>query len=489
MSAARERRPFLTDFLNYLMLGLTRGSMYALIALGYTLVYGVLQLINFAHSEVFMFGAFGSYLVVHQMVGDGQQNPAWSGRRHRSSACSSGALVGAVHRLGARARGLPAAATGAGAPKLAFLISAIGASFFLVAARREAVQPVRATTFPAYFHTDRDAVQHRSGRRQLLQVLIIVAAVVMMIFLDRLVSGTKLGRSIRGVAEDAPTAALMGIDIDKTISRTFIIGGALAGAAGFLFGDGVRVRQHDGLHPGVKAFAAAVLGGIGNIRGAMLGGLLLGRRGGGRPTASGRSASSGRTWWRSSCSSWCWSSGPPASSASGWGVRHEPQRVHLSGCDQAADRLPGRVLRAGADGGVRRRASRRTTGTPSARLSSVRASLVFLGIGVLVFLAITFWPLVRPNLVRPGAPSFLAGAITVVAAYILLRWYDPLGKFGAVRLRPWPTRSGISPIASAFFGWLHWTEFIVTFFSAASPSRVATGGWPGSRQRCASSPA
>ncbi len=87
---------------------------------------------------------------------------------------------------------------------------------------------------------------------------------------------------------------------------------------------------------------------------------------------------------------------------------------------------------------------------------------MFLGIGVLVFLAITFWPLVRPNLVRPGAPSFLVGAITVVAAYTLLRWYDPLGKFGAVASAVAAT-SGISPIASAFFGWLHWTEFIVTF--------------------------
>ena len=98
----------------------------------------------------------------------------------------------------------------------------------------------------------------------------------MMLFLDRLVSRTKLGRSIRGVAEDAPTAALMGIDIDKTISRTFIIGGALGGAAGFLFGTAFVFSNTMGFIPGVKAFAAAVLGGIGNIRGAMLGGLLLG---------------------------------------------------------------------------------------------------------------------------------------------------------------------------------------------------------------------
>ena len=109
-----------------------------------------------------------------------------------------------------------------------------------------------------------------------IQVLIVGTAIVMMVFLDRLVNVTKLGRSIRAVSEDAPTAALMGIDIDKTISRTFIIGGLLGGVAGFLFGMSQSFGYNMGFLPGVKAFAAAVLGGIGNIRGAMLGGLLLG---------------------------------------------------------------------------------------------------------------------------------------------------------------------------------------------------------------------
>jgi branched-chain amino acid transport system permease protein len=107
-------------------------------------------------------------------------------------------------------------------------------------------------------------------------VIIIGSAIVMMVFLDRLVGATKLGRSIRAVAEDAPTAALMGIDIDRTISRTFVIGGLLGGAAGFLFGLTFSFNNTMGFLPGVKAFAAAVLGGIGNIRGAMFGGLLLG---------------------------------------------------------------------------------------------------------------------------------------------------------------------------------------------------------------------
>jgi branched-chain amino acid transport system permease protein len=111
---------------------------------------------------------------------------------------------------------------------------------------------------------------------QTIEVVVISTAVIMMVLLDRMVNHTKLGRGIRAVAEDAPTAALMGIDIDRTISRTFVIGGALAGVAGFMFGAAFGVSYTMGFTPGVKAFAAAVLGGIGNVRGAMLGGLLLG---------------------------------------------------------------------------------------------------------------------------------------------------------------------------------------------------------------------
>ena len=131
-------------------------------------------------------------------------------------------------------------------------------------------------TFPAYFNKDTRLWQWGSAQLTLLQLIIIVSAVVLMFFLDRLVSRTKLGRGIRATAEDAPTAALMGVDIDRTISRTFMIGGALAGAAGFLFGTAFVFSNTMGFIPGIKAFAAAVLGGIGNIRGAMIGGLLLG---------------------------------------------------------------------------------------------------------------------------------------------------------------------------------------------------------------------
>jgi branched-chain amino acid transport system permease protein len=264
-----------TDFMNYLILGLTRGSMYALIALGYTLVYGVLQLINFAHSEVFMSGAFGSYAIVHLLVGDGKATPSWAVPFILIIGILSGAVTAAViawmlERVAYRPL------RKRGAPKLAFLISAIGASFFLSQLAGKLFGRLTSNSFPAFWDQNAVAFTIDGADVRVLQLVIIVSAVVMMIFLDRLVSVTKLGRSIRAISEDAPTAALMGIDIDKTISRTFVIGGLLGGAAGFLFGLNFSFGNTMGFIPGVKAFAAAVLGGIGNIRGAMIGGLLLG---------------------------------------------------------------------------------------------------------------------------------------------------------------------------------------------------------------------
>lgn len=263
------------DFLNFLVLGVTRGSMYALIALGYTLVYGVLQLINFAHSEVFMSGAFGSYLVVQAVVHDGATPPWYGVVGVLLLGLLTGAFVGAcvawaLERVAYRPL------RKRGAPKLAFLISAIGASFFLSQLAGKMFNRLENNNFPEYFDLNKKVMTLAGVNISLIETILVVSALLMMLFLDLLVTRTKLGRSIRGVAEDAPTAALMGIDIDKTISRTFIIGGALGGAAGFLFGTAFVFANTMGFIPGVKAFAAAVLGGIGNIRGAMLGGMLLG---------------------------------------------------------------------------------------------------------------------------------------------------------------------------------------------------------------------
>ncbi|MEO9138065.1 MAG: branched-chain amino acid ABC transporter permease [Jatrophihabitans sp.] len=265
----------MTEFMNFLILGLTRGSLYALIALGYTLVYGVLQLLNFAHSEVFMSGAFGSYLVIHAIVGTGAGTPGWQ--------------VPVIILIGIVTGALTAAAVAwaleqvaykplrrRGAPKLAFLISAIGASFFLSQLAGKLFNRLTSNSFPDFFNIDSVAFTIFGANVRVIQLVDVLAAILMMVMLDRLVSKTKLGRGIRAVSEDAPTAALMGINIDKTISRTFIIGGLLGGAAGFLFGLNFSFGNTMGFIPGVKAFAAAVLGGIGNIRGAMIGGMLLG---------------------------------------------------------------------------------------------------------------------------------------------------------------------------------------------------------------------
>jgi branched-chain amino acid transport system permease protein len=258
-----------------IVIGLQQGSVYSLIALGYTLVYGVLQLINFAHSEVFMAGGFGSYLIVNGIVG----------KRHLTGAMVpltllagilSGALCGAgiawlLEKVAYKTL------RRSGAPKLAFLISAIGASLFLSNLAGKLFNRLQNNQFPTYFDVNRQVFKIGSAKISLIDLIIVVTALLMMVFLDRLVNRTKLGRSIRAVAEDAPTAALMGVDIDKTISRTFVIGGALAGVAGFMYGTAFTVFNLMGFTPGVKAFAAAVLGGIGNIRGAMIGGLILGQ--------------------------------------------------------------------------------------------------------------------------------------------------------------------------------------------------------------------
>jgi branched-chain amino acid transport system permease protein len=265
----------MSTFLNFLVAGITRGSMYALIALGYTLVYGVLQLINFAHSEVFMSGAFGSFLVIHGIVGNGSGTAGWT----VPFLIALGVVTGALSAAGVawvleRVAYRPLRRRGA--PKLAFLISAIGASFFLSTLASKLFNSQTTNQFPAFFNTDKNLFTIDGANVKVLQVVIILSAIGIMIGLDYLVNKTKLGRSIRAVSEDAPTAALMGIDIDKTISRTFVIGGLLGGAAGFLFGLNFNFGFNMGFVPGVKAFAAAVLGGIGNIRGAMLGGMLLG---------------------------------------------------------------------------------------------------------------------------------------------------------------------------------------------------------------------
>ena len=262
---------FTQNFWSLFIGGLANGCLYALIAIGYTLVYGVLRLINFAHSEVFMAGGFAGYFILQGMVGN-RQLQGLSEVGFALLGILGGALAGgAVAFLLERVAYRPLRRRHA--PRLAFLISAIGASYFLfnLAGKefgRDAVEiPV---TFTGTLFTIFGA------QVQSYYVLIAVSAIIMFAFLDRVVALTKLGRGIRAVAEDAETASLMGVNIDRVISQAFVLGGLLGGAAGFLFGISAGVVYTMGFTPALKAFTAAVLGGIGNIRGAVLGGLTLG---------------------------------------------------------------------------------------------------------------------------------------------------------------------------------------------------------------------
>jgi branched-chain amino acid transport system permease protein len=260
-------------WISLLVGGLANGSLYALIAIGYTLVYGVLRLINFAHGEVFMLGGFGAYFVLHYAIGT-------------SSPAGAGALLWIL--VGIVAGGIAGGIAGfllervayrplrrRSAPKLTYLISAIGASLFLQAiVAKEFGRSNPFVAKPAL--VSGTAMTVCGAPIEQFWLLIFVVAIVMLVLADLVVNHTKLGRGIRAVAQDPDTANLMGVNIDRTIVTTFVLGGMLGGAAGCLWGMQFGVNYYMGFIPGLKAFAAAVLGGIGNLRGAMLGGILLG---------------------------------------------------------------------------------------------------------------------------------------------------------------------------------------------------------------------
>lgn len=247
--------------------GLTTGSIYALIALGYTLVYGVLRLINFAHSEVFAAGTFGALITLNLIAGDGG-NPL-----HLLVAVVPAVLASAAVAV-ALERGAYRPLRRRGASRLSFLISAIGASLFM-----QSIYLIwRGRSFEQFPETIRIRPLIEIGRVQIssVDIIVFIAMIVMVVGLDFLVQRTRIGKGIRAVAQDAETASMMGVNIDRVVTWTFIIGGALAGVAALLWGLRFPTRFDVGFLPGIKAFTAAVLGGIGNIRGALLGGLTLG---------------------------------------------------------------------------------------------------------------------------------------------------------------------------------------------------------------------
>ena len=280
----------LSNFWAYTIGGLAFGAIYALIALGYTLVYGVLRLINFAHSEVFRWGSFAAVWVLLALGANGATGLGLVGfliigfaaAMAVSAAVALGLEFVAYRPLRKR-----------NSPPLIALISAIGASFVLSEAMGLRDKPFK------WFGADDNLADYVGRPREAsplpldvptvrlfyifdyhvsnIDLIVLGSAIVMMVVLDQFVQRSRLGRGIRAVAQDPEAAALMGVNRDRVIRLTFVIGGAMAGAAAMMYLLKIGVTRYNaGFLLGVKAFTAAVLGGIGNLRGALLGGFVLG---------------------------------------------------------------------------------------------------------------------------------------------------------------------------------------------------------------------
>lgn len=246
-------------FLQQLINGLSLGSIYALIALGYTMVYGIIKLINFAHGDIYMLGAFIGFLAVTSL-GLGLV-PALI------IAMLSCAIIGVViERIAYKPL--------RNATRIAALITAIGVSYFIEAGTQKVIG-AGTKVYPELFNNQ--TFMFFGLRVTTKQLIIFVITILLMLLLQFIVNKTKIGRAMRAVSVDSTAAQLMGINVNTVISTTFAIGSALAGAAGVLVG--VYYNSIDplmGMIPGVKAFVAAVFGGIGVIPGAMLGGFFIG---------------------------------------------------------------------------------------------------------------------------------------------------------------------------------------------------------------------
>jgi branched-chain amino acid transport system permease protein len=268
--------------------GLSWGAIYALVAVGYTLVFGVLRLINFAHSEIFMLGMFGAYFCLDFILGFSPSGNAYSKGVGLTIVYLAIAMIFAMLVSGTAALGLEAVAyrplRRRNARPLTFLITAIGMSFVLqefvhfILPRiihgyggSNAQQPIILVQPKTQFTIFGASVSN-------VTIVIVASAMVLALLTDIAINRTKFGRGIRAVAQDSTTATLMGVSRERIIMTTFLIGGLLAGAAALLYT--LKVPQgiiySGGFLLGIKAFSAAVLGGIGNLRGALLGGLLLG---------------------------------------------------------------------------------------------------------------------------------------------------------------------------------------------------------------------
>ncbi len=270
-------------WVRFALSGLIIGSVYAVIAIGYTLVYGILFMINFAHGEIMMLGAFSGYFVFEALKSIPVESTGLSFLdSYQIISVVLAFLVGMfISALSGYFLERIAYRPLRGAPRLIPLISAIGASIFLQNAAQVMFGPKRRTYYNPDSLSRADGWRIPIGGEDVILtytgVLTFVLSILLMVGLYTLVMRTRYGRSMRAVAENKQTAALMGINVDQIISNTFIISGALGGAAGVMWGIHNGIIYHFvGFIPGLKAFTAAVLGGIGNIPGAMIGGIFLG---------------------------------------------------------------------------------------------------------------------------------------------------------------------------------------------------------------------
>jgi branched-chain amino acid transport system permease protein len=278
-------------FFELTLTGLALGSVYGLVALGYTMVYGVLQLINFAHSEVFMYGTFAVVWTLYVLGGTPTTSTGGLIGMLLVSLVIAMVVSGGVALLLERVAYRPLIKRNA--PKLVALISAIGASFVLAEAiglrGRIAAALGLDDNIGRFVQRSRDAtgmpveivpqpvVRIVDYTVTNIDILVIVSALVMMVLVDQYIRRSRMGRGIRAVAQDPESAALMGVNSTRIIQLTFLLGGLMAGAAATLYMIRIGVTRFDaGFILGVKAFTAAVMGGIGNLRGALLGGLVLG---------------------------------------------------------------------------------------------------------------------------------------------------------------------------------------------------------------------
>ena len=258
-------------FIQLLVNGITLGSLYGLIAIGYSMVYGILKLLNFAHGDVYMIGAFAGYAVLSLLGGPLSPNIALAPLillMFLGAMLVSGLLGVVIERFAYRPL--------RNAPRIAPLISALGVSFFL--------QNSALLLFGAKFrdYQSYDLIGSRTFHTGSLyfgtpQLMTVIGATLLMVVLTVIVARTTVGKAMRATSYDREAAAMMGIDVDRVIAVTFFLGSALAGAAGVMFGLVFgQIYHYMGFIAGLKGFTAAVIGGIGSIPGAMLGGLIVG---------------------------------------------------------------------------------------------------------------------------------------------------------------------------------------------------------------------